>query len=54
VKLARSVREFYFGREGKISEDTVPEFMKMLGDAMFYSGTDRIARHLMATSKKVT
>ena len=41
IRLARKVKAFYFGEDGKIGDDTVKEYIKLMGDHMFYSGIDR-------------
>ncbi len=40
VKLARSIKRYYFGSEGKISVDTMGNFMRMMGDSTFYGGIE--------------
>ena len=45
VRLARKVKDFYFKEVGgHICEENTEQFIKMMGDHMFYSGIHRTIR----------
>ena len=47
VRIAREVKDFYFKEVGgEISETTRDQFVKMMGDHMFYSGIHRTIRYI--------
>lgn len=45
ITLAKKVKAFYFeDHESKIGHNNIEQFVKLMGDHMFISGTDRMIR----------
>ena len=40
VAMARKVKKFYFGENGKIEQATLETFVQMMGDYSFYGGIE--------------